>query len=262
MKHSIEHGMFVRESGTASPDAPTLVWVHGLGESGLGFEGMLRHPALAGHHQVAADIPGYGRSAWTDEPLSLVDQADLLAEWFRGRGFDPVVLLGHSMGGISGLHLCERHPQVVAHFVNIDGNLSIGDCTYSSRAAALSLESFVETGFEVLLGHVYELGATDAAHRTYYASMRHCDPRLFHRNGVELVEISKPEIPAARLAALPQRLTHVPGIPGGNAVRSRELLAEHGIATRAIEPAGHWPFLDRPDEFAALVNELVRTTER
>ena len=38
---------------------------------------------------------------------------------------------------------------------------------------------------------------------------------------------------------------------------SRRRLAEAGIDVRAIAPAGHWPFVEHPTRFAALVTELL-----
>lgn len=262
LSHTIELGMFVRESpGPAAPRA-TLVHVHGLGESGLCFERVMRHRRLADFRQLAADIPGYGRSAWPPEPLSLARHAELLARWIDGRGHGPVVLVGHSMGGVSGLELCERYPDRILHFINVEGNVSLGDCSYSAYACEYDAVEFVDRGFEALLERLYGDGIEDGAHRGYYASMRHCDPRTFYLNSRELVDVSTAETPAGRLAGLSVGVTHVPGVPGGNAPRTIELLKQAGIRIEPVEPAGHWPFHDRLDDYvdvllAILDRELV-----
>jgi pimeloyl-ACP methyl ester carboxylesterase len=255
--HRFEHGMFVRETTGGDPAWPPILYVHGLGESGLCFEDLLRHPVLAGRRQIAADIPGYGRSPWTERPLRLAEQADGLAAWLRKRGTHPVVLVGHSMGGVSGLLLCERHPELVTRFLNVEGNITIEDCTYSGQADAWTLEGFLEKGFERLLDAVYRAGLEDEPLRRYYASLRHCDPRLYHLNGRELVETATAETPAARLAALPMPVTYVAGVPRGAGARSRRRVEEAGIASIVIEDAGHWPFLDHPDRFASELRRLL-----
>ena len=89
-------------------------------------------------------------------------------------------------------------------------------------------------------------------------SLRLCDPRAFHRNAGELVALSGSETLAPRLACLDTPHHYVAGAPDGAAGRSLELLSAADVAWTAVEPAGHWPFIDRPAEFAALLARLVR----
>lgn len=250
MKQTVEKGMFIREGGPE--DAPlTLLWVHGLGESGLCFERIAAHPDLARFRMLIPDLPGYGRSAWRDEPLRLEEQGDLLAGWLAHRGEAPVVLAGHSMGGVLGTLFCERHPGAVKAFINLEGNLSPGDCVFSGQAVRMDEERFVDGGFRRMRELIYNQGAKQKALRGYYASLRLCDPRLFHLNSRELVETSAREEMARRLAALPLPARYVAGVPDGVCPRSHELLAEAGIEPLVFEPAGHWPFIDQADPFAA-----------
>jgi pimeloyl-ACP methyl ester carboxylesterase len=224
------------------PGAPTVLWLHGLGESGRCFEAIVGHPALARLGALIPDLPGYGASAPAVPPRPLAVVADDLAGWLAARGAPPVVVVGHSMGGVIGVLLAERHPARVSRLVDVDGNVSPGDCTYSSRADA---------GLAALCTFVDELGATDAAHRGYAASLRLADPATFLLHSRELVALSAPGTMAERMARLPVPVTYVAGAPGGACPRSRELLAAAGVPTIAIEPAGHWPFVDRPEAFAA-----------
>jgi pimeloyl-ACP methyl ester carboxylesterase len=253
--HDIERGMFVR-ARPGEAGAPVVLWIHGLGESGLCFEEIARHPALDAAVALIPDLPGYGRSAWPATPASLEEVADLLAEWLRARGVRPTVV-GHSMGGVIGVLMAERHPDVVEQLVNVDGNVSIGDCNFSGRAAAFALPSFVAHGFAELKAFVYAGGAASPALRGYFASMAHADPRTFHLHARELVAVSEPETMAARLAHLPRPVTYVPGFPDGACPRSRELLDGAGVAVAEIAPAGHWPFIDQPDAFATAVAALL-----
>lgn len=249
--------MFVRSRCATSNPRGTIVHVHGLGESGLCFEGVLEHPTLEDWRHLAADVPGYGRSAWADEPLSIDRHADTLAAWIADRHDEPVVWVGHSMGGVSGLAIAERFSDRVRAFVNVEGNVSPGDCSYSRLACEYTPEEFVDRGFRELLLRLHRDGADDAPHRGYYASMAHCDPRQFRLNSEELVTFSAEESAAERMRALEVPVLHVSGVPGGNAVRTLELLDEAGVRRHEIEPAGHWPFLDRPDDFANTLRSFL-----
>lgn len=233
-----------------------MVWVHGLGESSLCFAQIARAPALARFRHRLLDLPGYGRSPWPAPPYSLSDAASALQRWLELED-QPVVLLGHSMGGVIAQLVAERAPRCVRALINVEGNVSEEDCAFSGRAAALDLEPFVEFGFDELRDWVYRKGLGSAALRGYYASMRFADPRVFHLHSRELVAYSKAEDLAARAAALELPALYVAGRPDGVCARSRQLLSEAGARWQEILPAGHWPFLDRAAEFAACVSAFL-----
>jgi pimeloyl-ACP methyl ester carboxylesterase len=230
-----------------------LLLVHGLGESGLCFEGLLREPRLGDFDRIAVDLPGYGASPWDDEPRSLASCAALLAEWLLPLA-PPGVVLGHSMGGVVGQLLLERpgpHRERVLAFVNVEGNLSPADCTFSGPAAAQARDAFVTEGYPLLLDRLYRDGAHDPALRSYFVSCSLCDPRAYHRHSAELVELSGREDLARRLAVLAVPSVYVHGHPRGTGARSLSLLRDAGATAAGIDDAGHWPFLDQHDTFVA-----------
>ncbi len=254
MEWSFEHAMMVRRHGTG----PSIVWIHGLGEWSVSFDPITRHPALAGFTHVLPDLPGYGRSPWSaidDAMGSLEALADHLATWLRAR--EPAVLVGHSMGGVLATYIAERIP--VAGLVNIDGNLSRGDCTFSAQGIAYSLDDFVARGFTDLRGTAYARGATQPALRGYYAALCATNPHAFHRHATDLVRVAETETLAARLAALDVPLLFVAGVPDGICTHSRALLDRHRVRWVGVEPAGHWVFVDQPDAVALHVLALART---
>jgi pimeloyl-ACP methyl ester carboxylesterase len=258
MEHVIENGMFVRRRRAQDAARGVVVLVHGLGESALGFEPLLARPELSAWELAAPDLPGYGRTAWpAGGPPGLVDLADAIASWLRERYSSPVTLLGHSMGGVVALLLAERHPELVAALLDVEGNKSRDDCAFSGRAADRDLAGFVAEGFDDLRDDIYRRGHDRPELRGYYASLRLADPRCFHRHGGELVALSAREDLAGRLASLPVPHHYVAGVPEGVSARSRELLAANEVAWTVLKPAGHWPFVDQPERFASLVAGLL-----
>jgi pimeloyl-ACP methyl ester carboxylesterase len=237
-------------------DGPAVLWLHGLGESSLCFASIVRHPTMHGFRHRRVDLPGYGRSPWPSQAYSLDQAADAMSD-VLAQDPGPVVLIGHSMGGVLAELIAERAPERIRAIINVEGNLSLGDCTFSGRAAACDLESFVATGFDELRDWVYVHGASSPALRGYYASMRFADPRVFHRHSVDLLTYSGTEVLAARAAALPMPTLYLAGSPDGICDHSKQLLDRALVRWQSVEPAGHWPFIDRPDDFAAVTSAFL-----
>ena len=259
LAHRHRDGLGVRER-PAPPGAVTIVWIHGLGESGLGFEQVMVAGELSRFGHLAPDLPGYGRSPWPAEPLSLAEHARHLRGWLERNTAGQLILVGHSMGGVIGTLLCERPGALegrLAAFVDVEGNVSPTDCTNSATAAAYDLENFLDHGFARLADEVHTLGIADLANRSYYPSLRLADPHSFHLDSCELVEISERREMAGRLGALGLPCCYVHGRPGGAQVGSLELLRDAGVESIAIEPSGHWPFIDRRDDFVAVIADWL-----
>jgi pimeloyl-ACP methyl ester carboxylesterase len=249
MKWSLEQEMMVRRFGSG----PEIVWIHGLGEQSRSLDPIAAHPALAGSSHVLVDLPGYGRSPWPDVPDDLEVLADRLASWIGDR---RPALIGHSMGGVLATLIAERI--AVRAVVDVDGNLSRGDCTHSAKAAGYTLDDFIAPGFSAMRAEVYEGGRTDPALRGYHAAMTMAAPRVFHHHALQLVMMSEPEALVTRLAALRVPTLFIAGVPGGICERSRELLDRHGVRWIGNEPAGHWVHIDQPDRFAAEISGFLR----
>jgi pimeloyl-ACP methyl ester carboxylesterase len=165
-------------------------------------------------------------------------------------------VIGHSMGGVLATLIAERVP--VRGVVNVEGNLSRGDCGYSGRAAAQPLADFVSHGFDALRADVQQRGVLEPALRSYHTALCAAGARTFHRHATDLVALSETETLAARLAALTVPVLYIAGVPAGICERSHALLREHQVPWVGLEPAGHWPFIDQSDAFAAAVAAFAR----
>jgi pimeloyl-ACP methyl ester carboxylesterase len=249
MRWTLEDGMMVRRYG----DGPEILWIHGLGEWSLSFDPVAAHPELAGFSHVLPDLPGYGRSPWPEAPEDLERVADRLAAWIGAR---RPALIGHSMGGVLATLIAERVP--VAAVIDVDGNLSRGDCTFSARAAAYGRDDFVARGFAAIRADTYERGRDDVVLRGYHAATLTASPEVFHHHALQLIELSEPEQLVGRLARLTAPALFVAGVPDGICARSRELLDQHGVRWIGLEPAGHWVFLDQLDAFARAAAGFLR----
>jgi lipase len=109
---------------------PPVVLVHGL-------YGTLDDPALIAQLDAAEtlspDLLGYGSQA-ARPAMTLEEQADHVAAAAASLA-QPVVLVGHSLGGAVALLVAERHPQQVTGLVSIEGNMAPADAFFSGALA-------------------------------------------------------------------------------------------------------------------------------
>jgi pimeloyl-ACP methyl ester carboxylesterase len=99
-----------RAAGTGDP----LVFLHGLGGNSMSWVRQLE--TLSGEFRLIAwDAPGYGGS---DRRVPDAEaHAEAAAELIDELGIAPVVLVGHSMGGVVAGRLAARRPELLSMLV-------------------------------------------------------------------------------------------------------------------------------------------------
>lgn len=88
-----------------------LLFLHGLGGGHHAWDAQLQHFPRLGYAAHAWDQPGYGHSPIV-EPYDLEQVTAALARLIESLG-EPVVLVGHSMGGLVAQEAYFRYPRLV-----------------------------------------------------------------------------------------------------------------------------------------------------
>lgn len=119
MTQEIETDLAVRRTGQPPGQAPAMVFLHGLTDSGSGWPGAERHWGST-YSIVAVDQRGHGASPrFTREQLEghpgdvMVEDAIGLLEQLD----EPAVVVGHSLGGAVALAAAVRRPELVRALV-------------------------------------------------------------------------------------------------------------------------------------------------
>jgi len=89
-----------------------LVFLHGVGGGHHAWERQLPYFAGLGYPSHAWDQPGYGHSP-SVEPYDLERISASLARLIESLGNEPVVLVGHSMGGLIAQETYVRYPELI-----------------------------------------------------------------------------------------------------------------------------------------------------
>lgn len=103
--------------------APTVLAVHGITATHRAWSHLVQ--ALPGMRVVAPDLRGRGRSNALPGPFGMARHADDLAALLGRLEGDPVVVVGHSMGGFVSVVLAHRHRDLVDSLVLVDGGLPL-----------------------------------------------------------------------------------------------------------------------------------------
>lgn len=102
------HSFWIRTAGSGTP----IVLLHGLSGSSRWWDRNIE--ALSKRHTVIApDLVGFGRNRrfiGSRLPLPFDEAVALLVRWLERDFFEPVHLVGHSMGGQTAIELAARAP--------------------------------------------------------------------------------------------------------------------------------------------------------
>ena len=89
-----------------------LLFLHGVGGGHHAWDAQLPYFGGLGYPSHAWDQPGYGHSAAV-EPYDLEQVSASLARLIGSLADEPVVLIGHSMGGLIAQETYVRHPKLI-----------------------------------------------------------------------------------------------------------------------------------------------------
>lgn len=117
------NGQHICVQETGSPNNQIALLIHGW--SGTHHPLLPLLPLLSKRFWcVAVDLPGYGASPPLPGRSTMAAYADLLAGLVQQIADGPVVLVGHSMGGMISLTMALRHPVLVERMVLLNPTIS------------------------------------------------------------------------------------------------------------------------------------------
>jgi pimeloyl-ACP methyl ester carboxylesterase len=116
----------LRRDGTAlfykqaQGDELPILLVHGIACDHTNFAPQFEHFARKGHHVVAMDLRGHGKSDKPEQSYTMELFTDDLAWMCAQLGLKEPVVIGHSMGGVVALALAMCYPDLPSAIVMVD----------------------------------------------------------------------------------------------------------------------------------------------
>lgn len=250
-----------------NPDRLALIFIHGLGDSGLSFEYAFKYKKLRNFNIIIPDLIGYGRSSGAASQERYRFKAHIERLWFliEHLKLERVVLLGHSMGGdITTLMCHENRNGVFEKYINIEGDVTQHDLFISSRAVKAHDEGNYDDWFYNHFMHrlIFEKLGHQMISRLYFASLNYCRLDAFLENSKELVERNtrldgefKSEIGEVYCKLGIPRVFCYGTLSCSN--ETLKYLKKNNMQVRAFEGAGHSPMVDSADEFYEFVTHYI-----
>ena len=240
---------------------PTLLCVHGLGGGGHFFSGI--GPALAGDcHTVAVDLPGSGLSP-AMPPFSFDAAASILIDLARQESWQPLSVLGHSMGAIIGLEIVRQAPEMVGSLVLVGG---LPEPQPAARTRIADRISEIRRAGLIGIGEQAVAANFSRRTRAERPELTGLFARLFEGQSAEGYIAAAEALCAWCAPPLPPldtvRCLVVTGdedlYAPPDAVRAFARTLPAGSRVDVMPDCGHLPFLEQPLAFAEIVRRFLR----
>ena len=238
--------------GTGTP----LVFLHGFGSTKEDYADVAWHPDLGNRPVLAYDAPGCAATTCSNlEAISVPFLVKVAEAMITHVGYTRYHLIGHSMGGLTGLLLAHQHPEQVASFVDIEGNLAPEDCFLSRQIIShhhQNPDAFLTEFAGRLTTSRYYSSNLFAASLPYKVRARAIEP-IF----TSMVDLSDNQPLMDWFLALPAPRMLMYG-EQNNTLSYLDRLQENSIELAEIPQSGHFPMYANAPEMWRRINTFVR----
>jgi pimeloyl-ACP methyl ester carboxylesterase len=271
------HGqrVFYRHQG----EGPAILLIHGITSSSRTWRAVMER--LAEHHTVVApDMLGHGHSGKPRGDYSLGAYASSLRDLLAILGIDSVTVVGHSLGGGIAMQFAYQFPNRLDRLVLVDSGGLGEEVSLALRAATLPGAEFVlpllfspltRTAGRTAAGLLSRLGLRASANVRGLAegldSLGDADARrVFVHTARSVIDPRGQRVDARNRLYLSEDVPTLliwgesdPIIPLEHGCRAQELMPQSRL--EVFPGAGHFPFNDDPQRFAAVLGEFIASTQ-
>jgi pimeloyl-[acyl-carrier protein] methyl ester esterase len=230
---------------------------------------------LSATHRVhLVQLSGFAGQAWShgDGPF-VAPEVEELARYIQAAHLDHPAVIGHSLGGLSGLLLAQRHPERVGRLMSVD-SLPFYSAMFGPQVTADQARPFADQAVAAILS------ADDATFRTQQsqtAAGLARDPATRaavldwsmtsdrHAMAAAMKDVMTTDArPGLAAMTVPVTALYASDADGGapaamaEAVWTREYAALPGVKLIRVDGSRHFIMADQPARFDALVDDFLK----
>jgi pimeloyl-ACP methyl ester carboxylesterase len=244
---------YYTDEGSGEP----VVLLHGWGASSQSFAGLCSELAKT-FRVLTPDLAGFGWSQPPPEAWGSEEYARHVRRWLAAVGVEAAAFVGHSFGGRIAIRLASGQPGLVSRLALVAGaglRPRRGPRHHARVAATklvkwlFSLPGWGETGRRLIAKRLERTGSRD------YRAAGRMRPTLVRVVNEDLTGLL-PAIQAPTLILWGDRDREVPK----SAMEIMHAKIAHSRLV-VIEGAGHFPFLDVPEEFGRTLTAFLSGEE-
>jgi pimeloyl-ACP methyl ester carboxylesterase len=259
-------------------EGPVVVLLHGIAGSSKTWDCVI--PRLCDRYQVIApDLLGHGQSAKPAGDYSLGAYANLVRDLLAALGVERCTIVGHSLGGGVAMQFAYQFPERCERLVLVSSGGLGREVHLILRAAVLPgaelvlpwLSAAATRGISTMVKAFGRIGFRESADleqtwRSFYALGDPMARRAFLHTVRGLIDLGGQRVSATDklylAAGLPTLIVwgeRDPLIPVDHAYRGRDSMPDSWL--EIFHGAGHYPYLDDPERFVAVLRDFIETTE-
>jgi pimeloyl-ACP methyl ester carboxylesterase len=239
-----------------SESGDTIVFIHGFGSAKEHFRYAFNSPSLENFTLIALDLVGFGQSKGPDEfGYTMKDQALIVLELLDHLGTVTFHLCGHSMGGLVAMNIAELEPQRVISFIDMEGNLTLEDCSFTGKVVGSTFEEFADTGRRKLEKDFRDSGIEDPSMSEYADSFSMASTAALYKSAYHTVEDSSKQL-IDKFRRI-KNACYIYGKKNRGIFPSENFLHAAGVPIFYIEQAGHTMAIDNPQQLYSVIKTFI-----
>jgi pimeloyl-ACP methyl ester carboxylesterase len=240
----------------------TILFIHGLGGAKENYFESCKSDPLADHTLICFDNPGTGNSTYYDDfPLDVDDLTAITSLFIEQLNITKFVLCGTSMGGLTTLLYLKRGGLAkVKGYINIEGNLILEDCMFSSKVVTYDYDTFRDkifpktivdmksrgnTGYHIIANNLQLNTNINSYYNYSFQTVQ------YSATGELLKQYLEMEIP--RVFIYGQENSSLSYIPK---------LLQSGMNIKEISDSNHFVFYDNPKELYDTIGDFVNNLNK
>ncbi len=249
VKQVVVNNLLVSYSEQTGGGEQSLLFLHGWRSNKEVWANIIQKLGNLEIGKLAIDLPGFGQSQIPPEPMTVGDYANIVAEFIKKLELKNVIIVGHSFGGRVGIKLSSVHPELISKLVLVDSAgfpMPAGKKSLMKAGAKIAKPFFKPQFMRGLRKKIYkQIGAED------YLATPELQKTFVNVTSEDLSEDMK-KIQAPTLIV--------------NGENDKVTPVEYGELMKFLIPnsqyktitgAGHFSFLDKPEEFAEALKKFI-----